>query len=289
VDIPDGPDPSSDERKLKGRVDEGQKSIKHDGELINTSIQTVQSYEESFAQIQKATKIIDIDQLVDTFINAEDTNFSLFNYVNVLSAQIDKYKEQLGEVNEEIKKYSDTGMDGDRTRKALLTDLQNQLDATEKKSEHYETNYQEAMKAVVSLKAGIQRVFHKIGCKDQTGLLGNAGVTENNMMQYLGLIEARSNELLSIYKQQQQAEGVADDQVDSTTNENTEVPADSEPSPEDAKSLDAKEDPNFDAGDELEAVSSDAANEDFNDEASPASDGDGGPVAVVFREDLTKE
>ena len=38
----------------------------------------------------------------------------------------------------------------------------------------------------MSLKAGIQRVFHKIGCKDQTGLLGNAGVTENNMMQYLG-------------------------------------------------------------------------------------------------------
>lgn len=34
-------------------------------------------------------------------------------------------------------------------------------------------------------------------------MLGNAGVTESNMMQYLGLIEQRTNELLQMYQQQQ--------------------------------------------------------------------------------------
>ena len=73
----------------------------------------------------------------------------------------------------------------------------------------YEAHYQEAMTAVNALKVGIQRVFTKIGCPDSGMLGGNAGVTESNMMQYLGLIEERANELLQIYEEQQRQEGQA--------------------------------------------------------------------------------
>ena len=59
---------------------------------ITQSMQKVQNYEEAFAKIQKATQITDIDELVMTFIDAEDANFSLFNYVNDLSSQIDSYQ-----------------------------------------------------------------------------------------------------------------------------------------------------------------------------------------------------
>jgi hypothetical protein len=34
---------------------------------------------QAFAKIQKATKIVDIDRLVQTFVHAEDQNFQLFN------------------------------------------------------------------------------------------------------------------------------------------------------------------------------------------------------------------
>ncbi len=46
-----------------------------------------QIYEEAFSKIQAATGISDIDQLVETFISAEDKNFSLFNYANEVGAQ----------------------------------------------------------------------------------------------------------------------------------------------------------------------------------------------------------
>ena len=54
----------------------------------------VQSYEEAFAKIQAATGISDIDELVTTFINAEDQNFALFNYVNELNSECKKLEEQ---------------------------------------------------------------------------------------------------------------------------------------------------------------------------------------------------
>merc|ERR1712178_398550 len=45
----------------------------------------IDSYEEAFSKIQAATGICDIDELVQNFINAEDTNFTLFKYNNELT------------------------------------------------------------------------------------------------------------------------------------------------------------------------------------------------------------
>ena len=75
------------------------------------------------------------------------------------------------------------------------------LARTEAKAEQYEKKYEAAMKTVNALKVGVQSIFSKIGCNtpENMGLLGNEGVTEGNMMQYLGIIEQRTNEILQMY------------------------------------------------------------------------------------------
>lgn len=47
-------------------------------------------YEEAFKKIEEATGISDIDELVRTFVEAEKNNYSLFNYVNELSNEMEK-------------------------------------------------------------------------------------------------------------------------------------------------------------------------------------------------------
>lgn len=49
-----------------------------------------------------------------------------------------------------------------------------------------------------ALKVGIQNIFDNIGCANEHTheLVGTHGVTESNMMQYLGIIEMRTNEIL---------------------------------------------------------------------------------------------
>ena len=89
------------------------------------------------------------------------------------------------------------------------------------------------MKTVNALKVGIQSIFNKIGCNTPANLemLGNEGVTEANMMQYLGIIEQRTNEILQLYAATQAREGVLDAQgnpvppVSSILGQGPQVPA----------------------------------------------------------------
>jgi hypothetical protein len=54
------------------------------------------------------------------------------------------------------------------------------------------------MKTINSLKVGVSSIFERIGCNTEIvpELIGSTGVTESNMMHYLGVIEQRTNEVL---------------------------------------------------------------------------------------------
>ncbi len=53
---------------------------------------------------QDATGIEDIDQLVNTFLAAEDQNYTLFNYVNEVNQEIEKLEDQINIMRSEINK-----------------------------------------------------------------------------------------------------------------------------------------------------------------------------------------
>lgn len=47
------------------------------------------------------------------------------------------------------------------------------------------------MKTINALKVGVSSIFERIGCNTEIvpELIGSTGVTESNMMHYLGVIE----------------------------------------------------------------------------------------------------
>jgi hypothetical protein len=57
------------------------------------------------------------------------------------------------------------------------------------------------MKTINALKIGVSSIFERIGCNTETvpDLIGSTGVSESNMMHYLGVIEQRTNEVLQMY------------------------------------------------------------------------------------------
>merc|ERR1712184_223932 len=56
---------------------------------------SVETYEEAFQRIRAMTGEDDIDVLVNRFIEVEDTNFALFNYVNEQNNEIEKLNEEI--------------------------------------------------------------------------------------------------------------------------------------------------------------------------------------------------
>ena len=79
------------------------------------------------------------------------------------------------------------------------------LQSTENMVEKYESRCQDTQKTIESLKKGIQSMFTKVEC-DTESMLSDSTVTEANILQYLGLIEQRCNDILQQYAAIQQKE-----------------------------------------------------------------------------------
>ena len=182
----------------------GKKQEKEPGENAK-QLERIQSYEEGFAKIEAATNIKDIDTLVNTFIIAEE-NFALFRFVNDLSNDIEATKRQIADMNEEMAKFTDQGASSDNKKKKELHNLEDKLQRIELGAEQFELEYQHSVKKVSQIKTRIESIFELVECDaDQTqDLLGSSGVTESNMIVYLGIIEGRINELLQAFALMQQ-------------------------------------------------------------------------------------
>jgi len=258
-----GGDPAMEaEAALRRKVTKGAWGIATDKASIHLSMEKVQAYEEAFAAIQKATRITDIDALVAEFVQAEDANFSLFNYVNDLANEVEKVEEQQNQLREQIARLrgarppvapgaspssssttaATLAADGsviassdqtDLERKKLLAELDAKLQKYKERARGSEEKFAASSATLQALKAGVGAIFTRLGCgaslapsgKDQPQqqqvvlLGGDAGVTESNIMQYLGLIEARTNELLGAYRRHRDESGLAPSSLAPTARE----------------------------------------------------------------------
>lgn len=84
---------------LKRRLSKIVETNKEKRKLMDQYLRNVKVIEDAFDQIKQATGISNIEEIVTTFIKAEEQNYSLQNYVNMLNTEFD----QLEESNHEIK------------------------------------------------------------------------------------------------------------------------------------------------------------------------------------------
>lgn len=162
---------------------------------------SVESYERAFHRIKEITGEDDLDLLVNKFIEVEDRNFALFNYVNEQNNEIEMLQEQIAQINLDIKRFKDQGVEMESQRKAILKQLEDQQFKAAKEAQKYEEQLRSVNKILDQLKAGVDSLFSKINCDRSAldGMLGaQTGITDQSMIQYLGIIEQRTNELLSV-------------------------------------------------------------------------------------------
>merc|ERR1719387_1139033 len=198
------------EDRLKKKVTKSAWGIAKDKATMSLNMEKVQTYEQLFAKIQAATGISDIDDLVEKFIDAEDENFSLFNYNNELSSDIEKLEQQIADYRQEYEQLS--GMSNckeDVDKAQLLETLEQRWDSIDKKKDLYDLKHQQSLKTLTSVRAGIQSIFHRLGCSGVEGM--GQDVTEDNMTSCLGAIEQRTNEILALWDQMKTGGGEDED------------------------------------------------------------------------------
>jgi chromosome segregation ATPase len=198
----------SGEDKLKKKVNSGAWGVAKDKVDVQVSIERVQNFEEAFLKIKAATGITDIDELVRTFIKNEDQNFSLFNYVNEQTNEIEKLEEQIQQLKEEEHKYAQESGEDAQQQKAVLKELETKVAATDTAVEKFEAKSVASQRTLEQLKRSIGSMFTRIECDPGPVLSSKAPatVTEANILHYLGLIEQRCNSILQQYTAIQQRE-----------------------------------------------------------------------------------
>ena len=168
----------------------------------------IAAYEEAWDKMQAANPGLgSVEEAVETFAQMEDKNFSLFNFINEQNSEIEKLELMIGGFKAAIEKYKGQGVSTDTQRKKVLRDLEESLQARDRKADECEAAQQTAARTINQLKAGITAIFSRLASgttsNPEEEILVSQGVTESNMMQYLLIIEHRTAEILNMYAQSQ--------------------------------------------------------------------------------------
>lgn len=161
--------------------------------------QETSKFEEIFDKIKEATGIEDTDTLVESFIENEDRNFALYNYVKNMNTEIENLKDDIRRLKDEIELIKKEGVDSDVHRKEILNELEQKMVEVTDELTLVNKEYKASRRQLELLKPKVESVFNSIECDRSSiaELLGiGVSIDDNNIMQYLGIIEQNCNELL---------------------------------------------------------------------------------------------
>mmetsp|Transcript_40729 Transcript_40729/g.77773 ORF Transcript_40729/g.77773 Transcript_40729/m.77773 type:complete len:538 (+) Transcript_40729:438-2051(+) len=210
-----------DDETHKARKKSGSKSVALRASQSLATVHTshtaddsqVQSYSEAFAKIQAASGIAEFDDLMSTFISAEDENYRFYKYVDELTQEISRLEEQILDIQKEIEQYRVVDESKSVSHEGEQSVLQQRLDKTAQKTEQLAAKQQAADSLIETLKTGIWNAYTKLGCDvpDNREIVGEDGITTRNMMTVLSLLEQRSTKVLQVFTSKQNPTGLQDD------------------------------------------------------------------------------
>ncbi|RQM21300.1 hypothetical protein B5M09_007571 [Aphanomyces astaci] len=166
---------------------------------LRKQTERLKAYEDGLAKIRKKTGIKDIGELANALMSAEEKNFSLFNMINELNTEMEAVEIENNRFQDMIVECQGSGSDINRAR--IKASLEEQIDKSKQKAAHFEGRVSESMAVIDSIKTGAMNIFHKIGYNDEVLLqqLNSTGLTDINMLKFLGIIEKRIGEIVQMH------------------------------------------------------------------------------------------
>ena len=181
--------------------------------------QKLKEYQEAFERILKATGAKNIDELVNNFIEAEERNFTLSKYVNELTQENEQLDEQIEQIKKQIEWYRNQGLGEDNERKKLQKELEQKIKQSESEYQKNIIEYKATIEKINQIKLNIEEIFNLVDNETSRKfkeLQKSHGLTQDNIMTYLGMIEDMINEMIKQYafllaQKLKQAKGLQDD------------------------------------------------------------------------------
>ncbi|XP_071093563.1 coiled-coil domain-containing protein 63-like [Haliotis cracherodii] len=192
---------ANDRGEYKEEEDTKKKKASEGERDVDVEKKQILTYEEAFAEIREATGEDDIVRIMTDFLRREDENFALYNYVNELNDEVDKLQEEIGFMNSEIARFEEEDVQMESERNVWLKELEDKSTQSGMEADAADKRIVEMSQVLDELTDGVTSLFRCLGCNRTpiNEMLGNeAGVTEKNILLYMGIIEQRTMELLQL-------------------------------------------------------------------------------------------
>jgi len=175
-----------------------------------TPQEEVEEYNAIFESLKKKTGKSDLKDILTLFEDYETKNYSLYQHLTHLSDEKESLDKQIQQIKDEIsglnqsqqKKNAEVGEQGADNKVQKIKELKHQITESDKHFSSLEVKQTGLTETINALKISIPIIFERIGCNVEdyaSELLDGTTVNEGNMLQYLGIIEKKTNEILQMY------------------------------------------------------------------------------------------
>jgi chromosome segregation ATPase len=127
--------------------------------LMDQYIRNVRVIEDAFEQIKDASGISNIEEIVTTFVKAEEQNHSLYNYVNMLNTETDVLEESNRDIKDQINRIVERGQMTENEKKNLQKQLESECTRLESEIDRNLKEADETKKTFLKVQPSVERMI----------------------------------------------------------------------------------------------------------------------------------
>ena len=188
----------------KRRLNKIIETNKEKRKLMDQYLRNVKVIEDAFDQIKQATGISNIEEIVTTFIKAEEQNYSLQNYVNMLNTETDQLEESNKDIKDQIQKIIERGqltnMGKLNLEKSLADEVEmllSEIANNKNESENTKKTFKKIQQHVAIMVDMFKRSKFFLCVAQKMNYDDGIHFTENNIVQYLAELEEYISSLIT--------------------------------------------------------------------------------------------
>jgi hypothetical protein len=185
---------------------------------------TIRSYEQMFEQLKKMTGTNSMEEVVSTYVAVEEEMFSLYNFIQTVNGEIDNVVESTNQMAIDIDRVKQEQETSDDQRRNILDNLTNKYQTTIQSNNDLVEQSRQLQDSLQQVNKKVQSIFFKLQCdqmeskgaqpggnnksskgvtmsrpESKVAMLTGQGVTESNVLDYMGCIEQRAVDIITDY------------------------------------------------------------------------------------------
>lgn len=213
-----------EEQNIQVKLAQLEQELASEEKNIQNTNEKLASYKDTLSNLQTIFNVDDYSKLVDVFNRGEEETFATYRYIQGINNEIEQLEEQIAQINQEKEAYSKEIKEGSaHTRKRLLETLEASKQQVDLETLTENANRSNLLLSFHPIAKAVDKLFASLGCSENVQqqqpsspkkgsssdkgssargfggadeMLAQHGVTEGNILQFLALIENRSNDII---------------------------------------------------------------------------------------------